>query len=88
MATSITLAAFPAWPGSDAAKGCPSPFIHWCGPGAVWCSPDDPSGSCPVLNRQSLESEGFQVIERRQPSLLLGGSVLITGEVDRTTDLR
>ena len=26
------------------------------------------------------------MIERRQPSLLLGGSVLITGEVDRTTD--
>src|SRR5262249_18281384 len=32
------------------------------------------------------ESEGFEIIERRQPSLLLGGSVLITGEVDRTTD--
>jgi 7,8-dihydropterin-6-yl-methyl-4-(beta-D-ribofuranosyl)aminobenzene 5'-phosphate synthase len=31
-------------------------------------------------------SEGFDVIERRQPSLLLNGSVLITGEVDRTTD--
>ena len=26
------------------------------------------------------------MIERRQPSLLLDGSVLITGEVDRTTD--
>jgi len=26
------------------------------------------------------------VIERRQPSLLAGGSILITGEVDRTTD--
>jgi 7,8-dihydropterin-6-yl-methyl-4-(beta-D-ribofuranosyl)aminobenzene 5'-phosphate synthase len=25
-------------------------------------------------------------VERRQPSLLLGGAVLITGEVDRTTD--
>lgn len=40
----------------------------------------------PVLSRRSLENEGFTVIERRQPSLLLGGSVLITGEVDRTTD--
>jgi 7,8-dihydropterin-6-yl-methyl-4-(beta-D-ribofuranosyl)aminobenzene 5'-phosphate synthase len=40
----------------------------------------------PVLSRSSLEAEGFQVIERRQPSLLLDGLVLITGEVDRTTD--
>jgi 7,8-dihydropterin-6-yl-methyl-4-(beta-D-ribofuranosyl)aminobenzene 5'-phosphate synthase len=40
----------------------------------------------PTLRRSSLEAEGFEVIERRQPSLLLDGSVLITGEVDRTTD--
>ena len=39
-----------------------------------------------MLRRRSLEAEGFEVIERRQPSLLLDGSVLITGEVDRTTD--
>jgi 7,8-dihydropterin-6-yl-methyl-4-(beta-D-ribofuranosyl)aminobenzene 5'-phosphate synthase len=40
----------------------------------------------PTLRRSSLEAEGFEVIERRQPSVLLDGSVLITGEVDRTTD--
>jgi 7,8-dihydropterin-6-yl-methyl-4-(beta-D-ribofuranosyl)aminobenzene 5'-phosphate synthase len=40
----------------------------------------------PTLRRSSLEAEGFEVVERRQPSLLLDGSVLITGEVDRTTD--
>ena len=40
----------------------------------------------PALRRSSLEAEGFDVIERRQPSLLLDDSVLITGEVDRTTD--
>jgi 7,8-dihydropterin-6-yl-methyl-4-(beta-D-ribofuranosyl)aminobenzene 5'-phosphate synthase len=40
----------------------------------------------PTLSKRSLISEGFEVIERRQPSLLLNGSVLITGEVDRTTD--
>jgi len=40
----------------------------------------------PTLRRGSLEAEGFEVIERRQPSLLLDGSVLITGEVDRTTE--
>jgi 7,8-dihydropterin-6-yl-methyl-4-(beta-D-ribofuranosyl)aminobenzene 5'-phosphate synthase len=40
----------------------------------------------PTLSKRALRSEGFDVIERRQPSLLLSGSVLITGEVDRTTD--
>ena len=48
--------------------------------------PGLPEWQLPVLRRSSLEAEGFEVIERRQPSLLLGGSVLITGEVDRTTD--
>jgi 7,8-dihydropterin-6-yl-methyl-4-(beta-D-ribofuranosyl)aminobenzene 5'-phosphate synthase len=48
-----------------------------------------PGGSpeeLPTLSKRALTSEGFEVIERRQPSLLLNGSVLITGEVDRTTD--
>jgi 7,8-dihydropterin-6-yl-methyl-4-(beta-D-ribofuranosyl)aminobenzene 5'-phosphate synthase len=40
----------------------------------------------PTLSRRALGGEGFEVIERRDPSLLLDGSVLITGEVDRTTD--
>ncbi len=40
----------------------------------------------PTLSRRALEGEGFDVVERRQPSLLLDGSVLVTGEVDRTTD--
>jgi 7,8-dihydropterin-6-yl-methyl-4-(beta-D-ribofuranosyl)aminobenzene 5'-phosphate synthase len=48
--------------------------------------PGSPPWELPTLRRSSLEAEGFEVIERRQPSLLLGGSVLITGEVDRTTD--
>ncbi|MFE5033445.1 MBL fold metallo-hydrolase [Streptomyces sp. NPDC056683] len=39
----------------------------------------------PTLSRAALEREGFEVIERRQPSLLAGG-VLITGEVDRVTE--
>ncbi|MGW1006987.1 MBL fold metallo-hydrolase [Streptomyces sp. NPDC002520] len=38
----------------------------------------------PTLSRGALEREGFEVIERRQPSLLAGG-ILITGEVDRVT---
>jgi 7,8-dihydropterin-6-yl-methyl-4-(beta-D-ribofuranosyl)aminobenzene 5'-phosphate synthase len=40
----------------------------------------------PTLSRRALAGEGFALIERRQPSLLADGCVLITGEVDRTTD--
>lgn len=40
----------------------------------------------PTLSPSTLAAEGFELIERRVPSLLLDGSVLITGEVDRTTD--
>ncbi len=40
----------------------------------------------PTLSRGALEREGFEVIERRQPSLLADGVILITGEVDRTTE--
>lgn len=40
----------------------------------------------PTLSRRALSEEGYEVIERRVPSLLLDGSVLITGEVDRTTE--
>jgi 7,8-dihydropterin-6-yl-methyl-4-(beta-D-ribofuranosyl)aminobenzene 5'-phosphate synthase len=40
----------------------------------------------PTLSRGALEREGFSVIERRQPSLLAEGGILITGEVDRTTE--
>ncbi|MFE9868792.1 MBL fold metallo-hydrolase [Streptomyces sp. NPDC005506] len=40
----------------------------------------------PTLSKRALTSEGFEVIERRQPSLLVDDSVLITGEVDRTTE--
>jgi 7,8-dihydropterin-6-yl-methyl-4-(beta-D-ribofuranosyl)aminobenzene 5'-phosphate synthase len=40
----------------------------------------------PTLSRRTLEAEGFAVVERRVPSLLVEGSVLITGEIDRTTD--
>ena len=40
----------------------------------------------PTLSRRALDAEGFAVIERREPSLLADGCVLITGEVDRTTE--
>jgi 7,8-dihydropterin-6-yl-methyl-4-(beta-D-ribofuranosyl)aminobenzene 5'-phosphate synthase len=45
----------------------------------------DPS-ELPATSRPALEAIGFQIIEERQPSFLLDGVALITGEVDRTTD--
>jgi hypothetical protein len=47
--------------------------------------PGQPSWELPTLSRQSLEAEGFAVIERRQPSLLLDGSVLITSPARRSS---
>jgi 7,8-dihydropterin-6-yl-methyl-4-(beta-D-ribofuranosyl)aminobenzene 5'-phosphate synthase len=40
----------------------------------------------PSTSRSALEGAGFDILEERQPSFLLDGSVLITGEVDRTTE--
>jgi 7,8-dihydropterin-6-yl-methyl-4-(beta-D-ribofuranosyl)aminobenzene 5'-phosphate synthase len=40
----------------------------------------------PTASRTALEGAGFEIVEERQPSLLLDGCVLITGEVDRTTE--
>jgi 7,8-dihydropterin-6-yl-methyl-4-(beta-D-ribofuranosyl)aminobenzene 5'-phosphate synthase len=40
----------------------------------------------PTLSPGALRGEGFELIERREPSLLLDGSVLITGEIDRATE--
>jgi 7,8-dihydropterin-6-yl-methyl-4-(beta-D-ribofuranosyl)aminobenzene 5'-phosphate synthase len=48
--------------------------------------PELPAVELPTVSRRSLEEEGFEVIERRQRSVVLDRSVLITGEVDRTTD--
>jgi 7,8-dihydropterin-6-yl-methyl-4-(beta-D-ribofuranosyl)aminobenzene 5'-phosphate synthase len=40
----------------------------------------------PVTSRAALEGAGFAIVEDQRPSFLLDDSVLITGEVDRTTD--
>lgn len=40
----------------------------------------------PSTSKQSLLGAGFQIAEEKQPSFLLERSILITGEVDRTTD--
>lgn len=39
----------------------------------------------PTTSRQALAGAGFEIIEERQPSFLLDGSVLVTGEVPRVT---
>jgi 7,8-dihydropterin-6-yl-methyl-4-(beta-D-ribofuranosyl)aminobenzene 5'-phosphate synthase len=39
----------------------------------------------PSTSRSALQEMGFAIVEERQPSFLLDGAVLITGEVDRTT---
>lgn len=40
----------------------------------------------PTLSPRALSGEGFTLVERREPSLLVDGCVLVTGEVDRTTE--
>jgi 7,8-dihydropterin-6-yl-methyl-4-(beta-D-ribofuranosyl)aminobenzene 5'-phosphate synthase len=40
----------------------------------------------PTTSRSALEGAGFDIVEERQPSFLLDGSLLVTGEVDRTTE--
>jgi 7,8-dihydropterin-6-yl-methyl-4-(beta-D-ribofuranosyl)aminobenzene 5'-phosphate synthase len=39
----------------------------------------------PTTSRQALAGAGFEIIEEQQPSFLLDGSVLVTGEVPRVT---
>jgi 7,8-dihydropterin-6-yl-methyl-4-(beta-D-ribofuranosyl)aminobenzene 5'-phosphate synthase len=48
--------------------------------------PDQPVFEMPTLSRHALENEGIEVVERRVPSLLVDRCVLITGEIDRTTE--
>jgi 7,8-dihydropterin-6-yl-methyl-4-(beta-D-ribofuranosyl)aminobenzene 5'-phosphate synthase len=40
----------------------------------------------PTTSEKKVRAAGFSVIERREPSLLLGGSLLVTGEIERTTE--
>ena len=40
----------------------------------------------PSTSKSALRGAGFEVVEEQQPSFLLDGSLMITGEVDRTTD--
>ncbi len=49
-------------------------------------APDGEPIEFPTLTKKALEGEGFEVLERRVPSLLLEGCVLVTGEIDRVTE--
>ncbi len=40
----------------------------------------------PTTSRDALRGAGFEIVERRRPSFLLDGSLLVTGEIDRTTE--
>lgn len=40
----------------------------------------------PVTSRGALEDVGFEIVERPEPSFLFGASLLVTGEVPRSTD--
>ena len=50
------------------------------------CFPGLDPAELPSTSRPALEDAGFEIVEERQPSFLLDGSVLITGEVDRSTE--
>jgi 7,8-dihydropterin-6-yl-methyl-4-(beta-D-ribofuranosyl)aminobenzene 5'-phosphate synthase len=40
----------------------------------------------PTPSKSAIQGAGFDIIEEKQPSFLLDRSLLVTGEVDRTTD--
>jgi len=40
----------------------------------------------PTTSKGALQGAGFEIVEENQPSFLLDGSLLVTGEVDRTTE--
>ena len=49
-------------------------------------SPGGGAFELPLISRSALEDVGFDIVEDVRPSFLLDGSLLITGEVDRTTE--
>jgi 7,8-dihydropterin-6-yl-methyl-4-(beta-D-ribofuranosyl)aminobenzene 5'-phosphate synthase len=40
----------------------------------------------PRTTKEKVQAAGFQVMERREPSSLLDGGLLVTGEIERTTE--
>ena len=84
-ATSTTppgsMASFAGW--GPSTSRCSS--IRTSGAGAAFAIPGrDPLG-IPTTSRRALVDAGFEVIEEQQPSFLFDRSLLLTGEVPRTT---
>ncbi len=48
--------------------------------------PDQQPRELPATSREKTCSAGFAVMDRRDPSLLLDGALLVTGEIERTTE--
>jgi 7,8-dihydropterin-6-yl-methyl-4-(beta-D-ribofuranosyl)aminobenzene 5'-phosphate synthase len=40
----------------------------------------------PTTSRERVRAAGLELVEQRQPSLLLDGALLVTGEIERTTE--
>lgn len=49
-------------------------------------TPDHGPVELPALSHQAIEEARFEIIERPEPSFLLDGALLVTGEVARTTE--
>jgi 7,8-dihydropterin-6-yl-methyl-4-(beta-D-ribofuranosyl)aminobenzene 5'-phosphate synthase len=47
--------------------------------------PDGHEVDLPPPDRRDIEAEGINVVEEKGPSLLIGGRILVTGEIPRTT---
>ena len=78
-----------AWPGSHGGwggPGCRSWCIRYAWTRRRLVPPGAEPTELPTLDPRALAAEGFTLVERKQPSLLVDGCVLITGEVDRVTD--
>ena len=47
--------------------------------------PGQPPWELPTTSREKICAAGFPVIESRDPSMLLDGAIVVTGEIERTT---
>ena len=84
--TGITSRAWTGWCDGSGARTCPCSSTRSSGAAAVSRSRVRTRSSSPRRAGPPCRAPGFEIIEQRQPSFLLDGSLLVTGEVDRTTE--
>ena len=53
---------------------------------ATYLIPGRGAFEIPSTSKSALQEVGFEIVEERQPSFLLGGTLLVTGEIDQTTE--